>query len=443
MQSPPSGAIKTPLLRSVDTKRLCRLPPAHNMKLTVLSLIVSLLIHHANAEGCDPGYYTTDAGCAKCPKGTYQNKVDADGCKPCPEGKVAVEEGSTSCTACPKLKMPTYRRESCTCILGALNKKDGSCELCAPGTYFSSNSNGRRRRCINCYNMYVQPMAGKMECELCENGTFANTKRTKCISCPDGQVPVDKKGTCGVCPAGRYFSKLFRKCEECRPDTFKAAAGQGPCLPCPRNTRSPRGASECSSGCEEGLALFRDGTCGKCKAGERFDQYRKRCTKCYKNTFMPYESVATSCLACAGNSFSGKGATECIRCPLGEFLLRDGLCGTCAPGQFRDMNTREVCFDCRPGEFSRDGIMSYCEDCPHNSFSLRGSETCIACPPGQALFEKTGECGTCPAGTHYALYAAKCTTCREGYFTDRRNVLDFCKSCPDGTTSNEKRTACI
>ena len=410
------------------------------MKLTILSASFAFLVLHANAEGCEPGYYTTDTGCAKCPKGTYQNKVDADGCKPCPEGKVAVDAGSTACTACPEMKIPTARRESCTCIPGAVKQRGGSCELCAPGSFFSGNSNGKGGSCLYCHDMYVQPMAGKMECEPCENGTFPNKKRTKCISCPDG--PIGKKGTCGMCPAGRYFETFSRICHKCDANTFKAAAGQGPCLPCPNNMHSPRGASECSA-CEEGLALFRDGTCGKCKAGEYFWVYKSRCRKCKRDTFMPYESVATSCLACAGHSFSGKGATECIRCPLGEVLMKDGACGTCPPGQFYDKYGEEECRDCSIGDFSRGGSMTYCETCPQNTFSLGGAETCITCPPGQVLLERTGECGTCPAGKHYESYGAKCTKCYEGSFTNRRNVLEFCKSCPNGTTSNEKRTACI
>ena len=412
------------------------------MKLTILSLTVALLILRANAEGCDPGYYTTDTGCAKCPKGTYQNKVGADGCKPCPEGKVAIEEGSTSCTACPELKIPTDRRDSCTCILGALNKKDGSCELCAPGTYFSSTSSGKRRRCYDCDDMSIQPLAGQLQCDPCPGDTIANKKHTKCISCPDGQVPIGKKGTCGMCPAGRYYETYSRKCQKCESNTFKAAAGQGPCLPCPKNTHSAKGATECS-GCEEGTTLFRDGTCGKCKAGEYFAEYRKRCRKCDQNTFMPYESVAKSCLSCAGHSFSGKGATECIRCPLGEFLMKDGTCGNCAPGQFYDKYGNKDCQDCGPGEFSRGGSMTYCNSCPQNSFSLGGAETCIACPRGQALIKKTGECGTCPAGKYYESYRAKCSKCYEGSFNDRPNVSDTCKSCPNGTNSNAKRTACI
>ena len=409
-------------------------------KATILSVSFAFLVLHANAEGCDPGYFTTDTGCAKCPKGTYQNKVGADGCKPCAEGTVAVEEGSTSCTACPEMKMPTLRRDKCTCVLGALNKKDGSCEFCRPGTYFSSLSRGRQRACYKCEDMSVQPLAGKMECELCEDGTFANLERTKCISCPDGQVPLGKKRICGMCPAGRYYEPYNRRCPQCRPNKFKPAAGQGSCLPCPHNSHSVEGASECTR-CEEGLTLLHDGTCGKCKVGQYFN-YR-RCLKCERDTFMPYESVATSCLVCAGHSFSGKGAAECTQCPLGEVLMKDGVCGACPPGQVYKSYSSKGCIDCSPGTFSRGGSATECTPCPSKSFSFRRAETCIACPRGQALLKSTRKCGTCPAGKYYA--SLKCFKCYDGSFNDSPTVTDnrVCTTCPDGTRSNEKRTACI
>ena len=420
-------------------------PSMTNMKLTILSVSFTFLVLHANAEGCDPGYYTTDTGCAKCPIGTYQNKVGADGCKPCPKGKVAVEEGSTSCIACPELMRPNSRQKMCNCIPGAERKGDGSCELCPPGTHFSGASGGYTKMCEDCDETSVQPMAGTMKCIRCKYGTFPNPERTKCIRCPDGQVRIGRKRICGMCPAGRYYDEYHMRCINCEPDTFKAAAGQGPCLPCSKNTHSPRGASECTE-CEEGLVLLRNGTCGKCKAGEYFDAFRtRRCRKCFNNRFMPYENVATICLVCPGHSFSGRGATECIRCQLGEFLRKSGVCGKCAPGQFYDKYGRvgeADCVDCSPGAFSRGGTVMNCQRCPTNSYSLGGAEACIFCPPGQALMKKTGECGTCPAGSHYESYRARCTKCYDGSYNDSPNVSDSCHSCPSGTDSNKKRTAC-
>ena len=164
---------------------------------------------------------------------------------------------------------PNGRQKLCNCIPGAEKKRDGSCELCPPGTHFPGASSGHTKMCEDCDETSVQPMAGTMECIRCKYGTFPNPERTKCIRCPDGQVWIGRKRICGMFPADRYYDEYNLKCINCEPDTFKAAAGQGPCLPCSKNTHSPRGASECTE-CEEGLVLLRDGTCGKCKAGEYF-----------------------------------------------------------------------------------------------------------------------------------------------------------------------------
>lgn len=324
--------------------------------------------------------------------------------------------------------------------------------MCTPGQYQYFRRG--RHVCYRCGPGQFQPEAGKTECLPCPDGAVANGNGTACMGCPAGQVVTEEgcacpdggvltaDGGCGTCAAGKERDGGI--CTRCRFGFFKMTEGGHPCVPCGANMFALRGATTCTE-CPEGKALMNNGECGSCAPGQYLEKaIAKVCRECGRNEIQAHENVAGRCFACAGDATSGRGATECTKCPFGEALMRDGRCGVCAPGTGYD-EYRLRCARCGVNSYSAGrGAEQRCEHCPTLSYALPGSKTCLACGFGRALVVKKGkgECVMCPAGTYYDEYEGKCVGCEEDEVS-RGGVVGRCRFCGEGSEPNAEKSTCV
>eukprot|EP01052_Picozoa_sp_SAG31_P014690 SAG31_NODE_921_length_10984_cov_2.779329_9_plen_1244_part_00 len=152
---------------------------------------------------CQPGKASTSGECRPCLAGAQPNPGQTD-CTACESTFVSTD--GTNCTVCPANKQPNANKDRCracrplaelfdettrlcTCSAG-WSRKNGECELCAPGRFKSS--------------------AGEQSCGLCPLSSITNLNRTQC-----------------ACPAQTYnisYGKIscFNEAEEISPDELTA-----------------------------------------------------------------------------------------------------------------------------------------------------------------------------------------------------------------------------
>lgn len=142
---------------------------------------------------------------------------------------------------------------STSCPPGSRTSFNGSCTPCSPGfrEYYGE--------CWECVPRTYQPQAGQNECLRCPPNTTSMAGACSCTTCPQG-TKILSGNTCGVCAAGRFYdAEHYTGCTRCRPGFFKAKEGLMPCLPCPPNSHSSYGSTNCTF-CPENQTLLRNGS---------------------------------------------------------------------------------------------------------------------------------------------------------------------------------------
>ena len=402
---------------------------------TYTPILLSLLLAFALAEDCHPGFYKVKEGvCRACPRGTFQSKKIKYACRPCPLNSIS-KAGSVACTKCPEGTNPNKHQSKCICGPG-YQKVGRKCVQCKAGTY---SEGGRYAFCNDCSSGMYQPKRGQSECLTCPAEMFSGRGAKECFKCAEDEKFNMSDMKCEKCKAGFYFQD-YSGCTECETNRYKPDPGNGPCLPCPINTHSERGAKFCKP-CPPGTVPFKNGECGSFEAGSFFAKFDpdSSCKPCGYNQFTPYRNTKTSCYSCSDKEFALKGSTKCVSCPKHTFLNKKGECKECPLGSVHMKNDLS-CYKCEANQFSR-GDMEYCENCPSGSYSLPGATTCFTCPDGEALILNKKACGKCPAGKRYEKYSAKCFKCHAGSITPGAGIGE-CEYCESGK-SNDDRTECI
>ncbi len=153
----------------------------------------------------------------RCPVGQYFDKI-IDLCRPCGYGKYQQEEGRFSCRLCG-IGLTTRTQEAVSedecreaCPDGKQLGMDGNCESCPLGTY---RSKGLHLACERCPDGFTTARSGattRGDCSLpiCQPGTFLNSTRNECESCPRGFYQDEAQQT---------------DCYECPPDTSTKSEG--------------------------------------------------------------------------------------------------------------------------------------------------------------------------------------------------------------------------
>lgn len=372
----------------------------------ILLLASSVLFVCAAANICPKGsHITPQRVCEKCPVGTFQNLPDQSGCRPCPSGFIANKPRSPSCTACPPSYTTDLYRTMCTCPEGSVAAGPSAlCKKCKPGTFFVAF--GSSASCSECGPGQYQPFPGQSTCLTCPKNSLSYPASTACTTCKPGEVMI-RRGKCGKCAAGRSYDEIMQKCVICKAGKFKAVVGQSPCLRCPMNGFSGRAARKCTI-CKPGQGLMNNGRCDDCPAGSHYDKADRKCVLCEPGTFTEGKNAWNNCFACAGTSFSFRGATKCTKCPGLQVLLVNGQCGSCPLGTA--YNTQELkCEPCGINTTSDGGRMSYCQPCPSGAFAKPRSARCFTCKYKEYFLASTMKCGSCASGSLYDEQTGMCS----------------------------------
>ena len=177
----------------------------------------------------------------------------------------------------------------------------------------------------SCSSGYV--LAGN-DCVACSQGTYYETEKLECKSCPSGFYQDEEGQTsCKQCSHGMPGVGLegaynMAQCHsQCVPGTY-SRTGLRPCVPCQRGTYQPSyGRTTCLS-CPPGVTTVTTGSANfshcqsrvRCPPGQYFDQSRQLCRICPKNKYQgsPGENY---CIDCPGNTTTDQpGATDASAC---------------------------------------------------------------------------------------------------------------------------------
>jgi hypothetical protein len=289
---------------------------------------------------------------------------------------------------------------------------------CVDGKEWSARGAGK---CLLCSRMC--PSSGMMRVLSC-----ASTSDRVCAACPDGYGCVDDEAT------------------PCAMNTH--SDGNGSCTPCPANTSSLAGATECTASacapnefmtaergcqaCPDGFECSAQGVAAPCR--ENWYSESSKCVECDPHAESPERSSsANQCICVPG--YVKTANHKCVPCQSGTVWRSDGTCVLCEAGHY--------CV----GRTHRDV-------CPADTYSTRGSAQCADCRPfsgcATPLCTEASNC-TCDAG--YIDFKGACLRCAPGTF-EANNVCAPCApgfeclggadlhECGLGTFSNGSASRC-
>jgi hypothetical protein len=264
---------------------------------------------------------------------------------------------------------------------------------------------------------------------ICKAPNRYKDDRDRCVACDAGKVSTTNNAPLcmNLCAAGTYL--LNGECVDMTVNTCPAGQSFGTASGQPIDSEWPfQGSSN------------NDGICSTCAPG-----------------FFKGETAPAACKPCSVGSAAGAGASSCV---------------DCTPGKYNNVATGGVhqCKQCSAGTFGKDAkatSVEQCEGCYSGQYSSVGSSTCLKCPAGKSLKDKTGEalfhdnlddCVTCAAYSYnpfpglgsdcFPCLSAKtagetlCSGCDPGKW---KNVdTDSCELCQVGKFSNDRDvSACL
>ncbi|GMH83688.1 hypothetical protein TL16_g09685 [Triparma laevis f. inornata] len=337
-----------------------------------------------------------------------------------------------------------------------------TCEPCAPGTFYESNTES----CLNCEAGTYTSSSASSSCIACDADTWSNPGLSSCSPCPDGsstngltQQPFfgcncasghgmdadTKPPICVECTTGHFSSSSMQLCEEC---PFGHAV-------------NIHGASACDA-CSPGKSQSMIG--------------QTHCVDCGVNKFSA-DSGAFFCDSCPeGSGWLSSDLTtsssmyDC-QCELGTEVTGNSLdgytCSSCPAGQSRGGGSGQTCESCPPGKFADSQGQTSCQNCGENHYAaLTGNLACTICPEGstantypatsvyqcvcgsgsgngqeiqQGPPDEYGthgpyQCGACQPGKYSNSESVNleigCATCAENYITPNpgSSSCEFCNS---------------
>jgi len=371
--------------------------------------------------------------CVECNASTYKPAAGDHACTPCPAFSHHALTNQT-------------RVEACVCQIGHVwNATTQGCSRCATGTF---NNRAGETRCYACVSTSTAPK-NEMSCpglsaapkgfqvtasganiEPCSVNTLNNGSRLVCTSCPPGTY-TGRGGLTSVaeceCVAG--FARVAGVCSACDVGSFKAGAGDGPCVLCLGDTTTQEATSSSASECvcEADFGLV-GGACQACvRPAQKLHPGNEACIDCGPGSALDPDAThnnRTACECLAGHAGdwrgceacltgfykSGTGAGECTACaahattpqrastnitgcfcappdvwgpgPVGPDIMNGSCVAVCESGS---TGSRGVCNLCAEGTYKPDAGSAGCSACAAPfSASLLGTVVASAC--------------TCPAG---------------------------------------------
>ena len=330
---------------------------------------------------CSAGTFADVSGlaqCVDCPAGTFQSKSGASACdqctpgsyceaaaaamSPCAEGTYGSAPGlrsSSECDECPAgSSCPAGSVAPTPCSPGSAQPLagQGSCVLCAAGSYQSESS---AMVCLPCAaGSYCTE--GAVAAAPCTGGTYSNAagigSRDGCTACPAGAFCFAGATAPTSCSRGTYAaSERSQLCDACPEGKYQGAEGATACNQCDVGFMCPEGSVvQIPASCDPGtylnatLELCLGCPAGSvCAGGALPPRPCDRGGYCAANVSKPTECPAgsyqnlegqTACKACVLGSYCEAGSTTPLLCPAGTYGDITGLRGidecTDAPPDF-------------------------------------------------------------------------------------------------------------
>ncbi|XP_012942656.1 uncharacterized protein LOC101855048 [Aplysia californica] len=446
----------------------------------------------ANCVTCGPGsYYSENATCELCERGSYTSGPNETSCTKCSDSKTTLQAGSNSDADCVE-----------NCSLGSFyNVTSGSCQQCFRNFYQDESgrqychpcpvSHGTEQGGANSSSLCVSFCDPGFEieasgCVECERGYFREgVIQDQCKKCPDSNFTTRGNGSTSqddcnipVCPPGQYVNHTVSDtyvCQDCDYGLYQDEEAQFSCKPCQENYTTDNVRAKDSSMCRF-----------VCPPGhEESPANSMQCKRCPRGTYRgdSLQERFQNCTECPlQNTTDGDGKTsaaDCYQaaCDAGDFLnATENVCEPCGYGTYQPDKWQSGCLNCNQS-FSTltKGSTSSADckfTCPEGQEEYPpNSETCRECPRGyyrndslSTRFENCTKCGDefttigagsvsssncsiriCEAGSYRNETDNLCYDCPIGFYQSER-LQDSCMACPANQSTvdmgSEKNSSC-
>ncbi|CAE7337357.1 GABBR2 [Symbiodinium natans] len=236
----------------------------------------------------------------------------------------------------------------------------------------------------------------------CSNGTCALeaawVPSDRIAQCPAGTVFSVQLG-CVACEKGRSAAAGKLECEPCNVGTFANVSGLGACHPCATGTfNNVLGADGCEL-CSQGFSAneTESTSCTKCPIGRYAAQKGlAECEECPPGRTTTFSGAVDieacqcqgelfqgECIVCSGNTRYESG--QCLQC-LEGLTCNGGRTAVVQSGYFTSSSAPFDVYKCLPVEFCPGGLPGTC-------YGGRVGVPCTQCPAGQAW--DTNACAEC------------------------------------------------
>ena len=405
----------------------------------------------ATCQQCSPGTFNEDGACKSCAAGLYNDGQRY--CQECPETSIPNTE-QTGCETCLDGTYKSSLTACTDCPLGYVGT-DATCAPCPKGQYqdqagelqcktcdilqletTSGTGSTDETDCKSCEALgsYSATVILQGTCSICQAGKVVSSTKASCENCPLGRHRASADITCLPCPIGTYSDDIS-PCKECAAGRYTSEPGQSSCQNCAITNNE--GCGECSAGFVKTIG----NSCEACTAGQFSVAAQENCQVCAVGLYQD-QTTSAFCKGCPAGLYNDEqGAVECKACALGRFqpVSRQGACHECPKGQYADQTGSSACTKCADGYFTQNEGSSestQCEPCPAGRFENEGM--CYDCPESnyQDELAKTG-CKSCPDGEIGPMASTNVSEC---FSIDGMTTYVFGMKSDAKETQQEKKT---
>ncbi|KAK1444063.1 G protein-coupled receptor-related domain containing protein [Babesia gibsoni] len=355
--------------------------------------------------------------CNKCAPGYYETNDPTNPCEICSPNHICIGSDPVETDMfrhrgkklrCPRnaITIPPFDSNvdmiNCLCDKGYYNIGENGMTVCEPvpkNTYKDAVGNVGPTECSHGSYTLSTGATSNSEC-VCGKGTYFDTARMKCTTCPAGKYCLG-----GRLPNGEHAPPMV--CDDtyaltttegasgpgdcvCKPGYYPASGSMGVCVECPVNTyKAFTSNDECTACDEHSSTGGKTGATSReqciCAPGYYFNKYCKACG--YRDKYCPggfakkedsvngedvYETRAPE--SCPANTEIPPGvdtadSIESCKCAKGyAFVKRD------------EVTNQKICAPCAPGSYKSSVMDSSCNGlCTQNATSFPGAQHPIQC----------------------------------------------------------------
>ena len=220
-------------------------------------------------------------------------------------------------------------------------------------------------------------------------------------------------------------------CTDCLPGSYSNST-RAVCISCPQNSHSSVGSDNITYClCNAGWSGTH-GDCTGCAAGKyKANIGPEACSDCAGGKFSVYLNSATdTCINCAATSYSVENKTLCLPCPsntyssVGSDSIANCLCQAGWSGTFAQ------CTTCVAAKYKPNVGVQPCSDCAVASYVANGRSACLPCANSNST---SGDCAFCGPGEYTSTPAVRCVPCAAKLYSAADRTQ--CLKCPANSYS--------